>query len=195
MTRTHLRHRLAPGPSRRNNLHLTTNITQLPPHLCALTDAHSRISHLLSTWIPIVSPIHLRPDLPAPLYVPYLSSSCMCQGRHRLPVFRFAHTTSPTQRIKKEPSRRPRPPEGSPEVAEPAAAAFLTRCSFRAGLFAPSKTLRRRLAAQRGDAMITVGNKKHGAKGICVGRPSPLGNPFTMQGEATGTTVIHDYKD
>ena len=42
--------------------------------------------------------------------------------------------------------------------------------------------------------MITVGNKHHGAKGIYVGRPSPLGNPFAMQGEATRAQVIRDYE-
>ena len=43
--------------------------------------------------------------------------------------------------------------------------------------------------------MITVGNKKHGACGIYVGRPSPLGNPFTMQGESERAAVIRDYED
>ena len=43
--------------------------------------------------------------------------------------------------------------------------------------------------------MITVGNKTHGAKGIYVGRPSPLGNPFAMQGEASRAQVIRDYED
>ena len=43
--------------------------------------------------------------------------------------------------------------------------------------------------------MIAVGNKKHGARGIYVGRPSPLGNPFTMQGEETRAQVIRDYED
>lgn len=43
--------------------------------------------------------------------------------------------------------------------------------------------------------MITVGNKKQGARGVYVGRPSPLGNPFAMQGEATRTQVIRDYED
>ena len=43
--------------------------------------------------------------------------------------------------------------------------------------------------------MITVGNKKQGARGIYVGRPSPLGNPFAMQGEATRAQVIRDYED
>ena len=42
--------------------------------------------------------------------------------------------------------------------------------------------------------MITVGNKHHGAKGIYVGRPSPLGNPFAMQGEATRAHAIRDYE-
>jgi hypothetical protein len=59
----------------------------------------------------------------------------------------------------------------------------------------PSKTLRRRLAAHTEDAMITVGNKKHGASGIYVGRPSPLGNPFAMQGEAQRAAVIRAYED
>jgi len=45
------------------------------------------------------------------------------------------------------------------------------------------------------DAMITVGNKKQGACGIYVGRPSPLGNPFAMQGEVTRASVIRDYED
>ena len=43
--------------------------------------------------------------------------------------------------------------------------------------------------------MITVGNKQHGARGIYVGRPSPLGNPFAMHGEATRAQVIRDYED
>ena len=43
--------------------------------------------------------------------------------------------------------------------------------------------------------MITVGNKQHGARGIYVGRPSPLGNPFAMQGEPTRARVIHDYEE
>ena len=43
--------------------------------------------------------------------------------------------------------------------------------------------------------MITVGNKQHGAKGIYVGRPSPLGNPFPLLREAERAAVIHDYED
>jgi hypothetical protein len=43
--------------------------------------------------------------------------------------------------------------------------------------------------------MITVGNKKQGARGIYVGRPSLLGNPFAMQSEATRAQVIRDYED
>jgi len=43
--------------------------------------------------------------------------------------------------------------------------------------------------------MITVRNKQYGARGIYVGRPSPLGNPFAMQGEATRAQVIRDYED
>jgi Domain of unknown function (DUF4326) len=71
----------------------------------------------------------------------------------------------------------------------------LTRRSFRAGLLTPSKTRTHHLAAHTEDAMITVGNKKHGARGFYVGRPSPLGNPFTMQGEAERAAVIRDYED
>ena len=43
--------------------------------------------------------------------------------------------------------------------------------------------------------MISVGNKQHGAKGMYVGRPSPLGNPFAMQGESTRAQVIRDYEE
>jgi hypothetical protein len=43
--------------------------------------------------------------------------------------------------------------------------------------------------------MITVGNKKHGAYGIYVGRPSPLGNPFPLHCEAERAAVIGDYED
>ena len=43
--------------------------------------------------------------------------------------------------------------------------------------------------------MITVGNKQRGARGISVGRPSPLGNPFAMQGEAERAAVIRDYAE
>src|SRR5262245_66689562 len=71
----------------------------------------------------------------------------------------------------------------------------LTRCSFRAGCYLPSKPRSRYLAAQREEAMITVGNKKQGARGAYVGRPSPLGNPFPMQGEAERAAVIRDYED
>ena len=43
--------------------------------------------------------------------------------------------------------------------------------------------------------MITVGNKKHGARGIYVGRPSPLGNPFVLHREEQRAAVIRDYED
>jgi hypothetical protein len=59
----------------------------------------------------------------------------------------------------------------------------------------PSKTRCRHLAAYTEEAMIIVGNKKHGARGIYVGRPSPLGNPFLMQREAERAQVIRDYED
>jgi uncharacterized protein DUF4326 len=42
--------------------------------------------------------------------------------------------------------------------------------------------------------MITVGNKKRGAHGIYVGRPSPLGNPFPMQREEERAAVIRGYE-
>jgi hypothetical protein len=42
--------------------------------------------------------------------------------------------------------------------------------------------------------MITVGNKTHGAEGIYVGRPSPLGEPFPIQ-RATCAAVIRDGED
>jgi len=43
--------------------------------------------------------------------------------------------------------------------------------------------------------MITVGNKKHGARGIYVGRPSSLGNPFPLQCETERAAVIRDYEE
>jgi Domain of unknown function (DUF4326) len=43
--------------------------------------------------------------------------------------------------------------------------------------------------------MITVGNKKHGARGIYVGRPSPLGNPFPLDREEERASVIRDYEE
>ena len=43
--------------------------------------------------------------------------------------------------------------------------------------------------------MIIVGNKKHGACGIYVGRPSPLGNPFPLHNETDRAAVIRHYED
>ena len=43
--------------------------------------------------------------------------------------------------------------------------------------------------------MITVGNKKQGARGIYVGRPSPLGNPFPLHREEERSAVIRDYEE
>jgi hypothetical protein len=43
--------------------------------------------------------------------------------------------------------------------------------------------------------MITVGNKQRGARGIYVGRPSPLGNPFPLHREAERASAIRDYED
>ena len=42
--------------------------------------------------------------------------------------------------------------------------------------------------------MITIGNKRHGARGVYVGRPSPPGNPFQMRSEADRATVIRAYE-
>ena len=42
--------------------------------------------------------------------------------------------------------------------------------------------------------MITIGNKRHGARGVYVGRPSPLGNPFQMRSEADRAAVIRAYE-
>ena len=41
--------------------------------------------------------------------------------------------------------------------------------------------------------MITIGNQRHGARGIYVGRPSPLGNPFVLRSETERATVIRAY--
>jgi hypothetical protein len=43
--------------------------------------------------------------------------------------------------------------------------------------------------------MIRVGNKRHGDRGIYVGRPSPLGNPFALYREADRAALIRDYED
>lgn len=43
--------------------------------------------------------------------------------------------------------------------------------------------------------MITVGYKKHGAREIYVGGPSPLGNPFPLHREEERASVIRDYED
>lgn len=37
---------------------------------------------------------------------------------------------------------------------------------------------------------IGVGNKKHGAKGIYVGRPTALGNPFLPSTRGVGETLV-----
>ena len=43
--------------------------------------------------------------------------------------------------------------------------------------------------------MITIGNKNHGTRGVYVGQPSPLGNPFPLECEAERAQVIRDYED
>lgn len=42
--------------------------------------------------------------------------------------------------------------------------------------------------------MITVGNKRDGATGIYVGRPSPLGNPFHIGRDGTRDQVVSKYQ-
>ena len=42
--------------------------------------------------------------------------------------------------------------------------------------------------------MIMIGNKRQGARGVYVGRPSPLGNPFPMKSEADRAVVIRAYE-
>src|SRR5262245_31318768 len=85
-------------------------------------------------------------------------------------------------------------PFRTPEVVAPAAARFdpllIPRWSQT-----PSKTRSQHLAAHTEDAMITVGNKKYGARGIYVGRPSALGNPFPLHREEERAAVIRDYEN
>src|SRR4051812_4691155 len=42
--------------------------------------------------------------------------------------------------------------------------------------------------------MITIGNKRQGVRGVYVGRPSPLDNPFSMHSETDRATVIRAYE-
>jgi hypothetical protein len=42
---------------------------------------------------------------------------------------------------------------------------------------------------------IKIGNKKYGAKGEYVGRPSVLGNPFPLRGEADRDHVCNLYEE
>ena len=42
---------------------------------------------------------------------------------------------------------------------------------------------------------IRIANKKHGARGWYVGRPSPLGNPFPMRDESERMQVIAQYRE
>jgi len=41
---------------------------------------------------------------------------------------------------------------------------------------------------------ITVGNKRNGAKGIYVGRPSALGNPFIVGRDGPAGSLIEPYR-
>jgi hypothetical protein len=42
--------------------------------------------------------------------------------------------------------------------------------------------------------MITIGNKKNGAIGEYVGRPSPLGNPFPLSSEQDRDECVGKYQ-
>lgn len=41
---------------------------------------------------------------------------------------------------------------------------------------------------------VVVGNKRSGARGIYVGRPSPLGNPFFMHDESQRDACCDEYE-
>ena len=41
---------------------------------------------------------------------------------------------------------------------------------------------------------MKVGNRYHGATGVYVGRPSPLGNPFRVGPDGNRSTVIEKYR-
>ena len=43
--------------------------------------------------------------------------------------------------------------------------------------------------------MIRVTNKRHGATGEYIGRPSPLGNPFVIGRDGTREEVIAKYRE
>ena len=42
---------------------------------------------------------------------------------------------------------------------------------------------------------ILVVNKRYGEKGVYIGRPSPLGNPFVIGEDGTRAEVIKKYKN
>ena len=142
--------------------------------------------------------VHCSPytvEIYSALHSPPFAHSYLCQAL-TLAACLFDRRTLPARRnASKELSFGNNDPYGLPPMFPKLTLRVLTRCSVRAGLSTPSKTRRRRLAAHTEDAMITVGNKQHGARGIYIGRPSVLGNPFPMQGEATRAQVIHDYED
>jgi hypothetical protein len=106
----------------------------------------------------------------------------------------LAHITSPAQRVKKAPSRRPRPLKGTPSSPRWPLRVFDPPLSPRwSDLTIENSTPQPGCTGE--DEMISVGNKKHGARGIYVGRPSPLGNPFPLYREAERGAVIRDYED
>jgi hypothetical protein len=93
-------------------------VTPIPPD-----DAPVVPYSLSQIFIHFRSPLDAHTDRFAHLPTARLARSALCsqllppvcaRTRHRLPVFRLAHTTSPAPRIKKEPVHRPRPPPGPP---------------------------------------------------------------------------------
>ncbi len=55
-------------------------------------------------------------------------------------------------------------------------------------------SIRLSVGTGEGGTVITVGNKKHGAHGVYVGRPSPLGNPYLLYCEEDRMSVIAVYE-
>ena len=117
-------------------------------------------------------------DLPTSLYVPNSALPALCQHLAAAACF-FDWRTVPARRSA---SKRCHLDDHGPQK-EPPRSPFWPLRVFDSPLcprwsHLAIETVRRHLAAQKEDNMITVGNKKQGARGIYVGRPSPPGNPF-----------------
>jgi hypothetical protein len=41
---------------------------------------------------------------------------------------------------------------------------------------------------------MKIGNRKNGDKGVYVGRPSPLGNPFILKKESDRSHILEQYR-